>query len=161
MPRNVPVSQVMTTDVLAFRPADRVEDAARAMSERRVGGAPVVDEARKVVGVLSDDDLIVADARLHAPTVFSVLGFYLELPGSQHRLEEELRKATGATVGDVMDDDPATCSPTDTLETVATVLHERSLDRLPVVDGERRLVGIVSRGDLVRALVAPGADPET
>ena len=161
MPRNVPVSQVMTTDVLAFHAEDRVEEAARAMAERRVGGAPVVDADGTVIGMLEDDDLIVADARLHAPTVFSVLGFYLELPGSQHRLEEELRKATGATVGEVMDGDFVTCAADDTLESVATILHERNVDRLPVVDGDGRLVGVVSRGDLVRAMVAPPLDAET
>jgi CBS domain-containing protein len=142
----------MTTDVLTFRPEDRVEEAARRLSERRVGGAPVVDATGTVVGLLEDDDLIVQDARLHLPTVISVLGAYIELPSSQRHFEEDLRKAVGATVADVMDRDAPTCSGDDTLEEVATVLHGRNMSRLPVVrDG--KLVGIISRGDIVRALV--------
>ena len=155
MPRNTLVRQVMTTDVLAFKPEDKVQAAAEAMSKRGIGGSPVVDDDGKVVGILNDDDLIVSDVRLHAPTVISVLGAYLELPSSLARFETELRKAVGATVGDVMTREPPVCKEDDTLERVATVMHERNLSRLPVVrDG--KLVGIVSRGDLVRAIVSPG-----
>ena len=153
MPRNTLVRQVMTTDVLTFRPTDTVESAARALSERRLGGAPVVDEDGRVVGLLEDDDLIVQETRLHFPTVISVFGAYLELPSSLHRFEDDLRKAVGATVSDVMDTDAPTCREDDTLETVATALHERNASRMAVVDDDGRLVGIVSRGDLVRAIV--------
>ncbi len=149
MPRSTLVRQVMTTDVLTFRPTDTVETAAKALSERRLGGAPVVDEEGRLVGLIEDDDLIVQEARIHFPTVVSVLGAYLELPSSASRMETELRKAVGTSVGDVMDPEPPTCSPDDSLETVATLLHERTASRLPVVE-DGRLVGIVSRGDLVR-----------
>ncbi len=153
MPRNTLVRQVMTTDVLTFHRADTVETAARALSDRRLGGAPVVDDDGRLLGLLEDDDLIVQDSRLHFPTVISLLGGYLQLPSSLSRFESDLRKAVGATVADVMDADPPTCSEGDTLETVATVLHERGVSRLPVVrDG--RVVGIVSRGDIVRAIVS-------
>ena len=158
MPRNMLVRQVMTTDVLSFRPTDTVDQAARALSERRLGGAPVVDDDGLVVGLLEDDDVIVQDTRLHFPTVISVFGAYLELPSSVHRFEDDLRKAVGATVGDVMDADAPTCRPDDTLESVATVLHERNASRMAVVDDDGRLVGIVSRGDLVRAIVDGGGE---
>ncbi len=143
----------MTTDVLSFRPTDSVESAARSLSERQLGGAPVVDEDGVVVGLLEDDDLIVQDTRLHFPTVISVFGAYLELPSSLRHFESDLRKAVGATVSDVMDTDAPTCREDDTLETVATTLHERNASRMAVVDDDGRLVGIVSRGDLVRAIV--------
>jgi CBS domain-containing protein len=148
----------MTTDVLSFRPTDTVETAARALSERRLGGAPVVDDDGMVVGLLEDDDLIVQDTRLHFPTVISVFGAYLELPSSVRHFESDLRKAVGATVADVMDVDAPTCRPDDTLENVATTLHTRNASRMAVVDDDGRLMGIVSRGDLVRAIVGGGED---
>ncbi len=154
MPRNTLVRQVMTTDVLSLHRDDTVEAAAKALSERRLGGAPVVDGDGFLLGLLEDDDLIVQDSRLHFPTVISVLGGYLQLPSSVSRFESDLRKAVGATVADVMDAHPPTCTPDDTLETVATVMHERGVSRLPVVDGDGRVVGIVSRGDIVRAIVS-------
>ena len=151
MPRSFLVRQVMTTDVLSFRPGDPIDEAARALTARSIGGAPVVDDDGRVVGLLEDDDLIVQESRLHFPTVISVLGAYIELPSSLAHFEADLRKAVGATVGDVMDADPTTCQPDDTLESVATLMHENDLSRLPVVS-DGRLVGIVSRGDLVRAI---------
>ena len=156
MPRNTLVRQVMTTDVLSFRPSDTVEAAARALSERRLGGAPVIDDQGRVVGLIEDDDLIVQDTRLHLPTVISVFGAYLELPSSLRHFEADLRKAVGATVADVMDADAPTCREDDTLESVATILHDRNASRMPVVDDDGRLIGIVSRGDLVRAIVGGG-----
>lgn len=153
MPRNTLVRDVMTTDVLTFQPHDTVESAARDLSERSLGGAPVVDADGIVLGLLEDDDLIVQDTRLHIPTVISVFGAYLELPSSLRRFETDLKKAVGATVGDVMDADAPTCGPEDTLETVATTLHSRNASRMAVVDDDGLLIGVVSRGDLVRAIV--------
>lgn len=154
MPRTMLVSQVMTADPLTFGPADRVEDAMRTLAQRRVSGAPVVDRDGRLVGQLTDDDLIVSESRLHAPTVLSILGAYIEWPPSQKHFEEDLRKAVGATVADVMTADPHTCRPDDTLEQVATVMHEHDVTRLPVVDDARRVVGVITRGDLVRAMVS-------
>ena len=59
MPRNTLVRQVMTTDVVAFHPDDRVQDVAKTMAERSIGGAPVIDGDSRVVGLVTDDDLIV------------------------------------------------------------------------------------------------------
>jgi len=90
--------------------------------------------------------------------VIAVLGAYIELPGQQSRMEKELRKAVGTSVGDVMDADPPTCSDDDNLETVATVMHEKNVSRLPVIrDG--KVIGIIARGDVVRSLVADTASP--
>jgi CBS domain-containing protein len=158
MPRTTLVRQVMTTDVLTFRPTDSVGAAARALTERRLGGAPVVDADGKVVGLLEDDDLIVQESNLHMPTVISLFGAYLELPSSLAHFERDLRKAAAATVADVMDPDAPTCGPDDTLETVATVLHETESSRMAVLDGDGGLIGIVSRGDLVRAIVGDSAE---
>src|SRR5437660_12026753 len=129
MPRTTPVRNVMTTEVLTFHPTDTVQSAARALTARRLGGGPVVDDGGRVVGLLEDDDLIVQDTNLHVPTVISLFGGYLELPSSLAHFERDLRKAVAATVGEVMDADPSTCGPDDTLETVATMLHDQGGSR--------------------------------
>jgi CBS domain-containing protein len=152
MPRDILVSQVMTSNVIAFSPDEPIQDAMGRLVEGNVDGGPVVDSAGKVVGMLTAGDLIVQDARLHYPTVITILGATLELPGSQRHFEDELHKAVGVTVGEVMSDDVVTCRSGDTVEDAATVMHERHLSRLPVVDGGR-LVGIIARGDILRAIV--------
>jgi len=146
------VADIMTTEVLTFRPDDPVDDAALRLLERQVGGAPVVDADGRLVGMLEDDDLLVQESRLHLPTAVSLLGGVLEWPPSVHHFEQELRKAVGATVADVMDPERASCSESDTVEDAATRLHDERRRRLPVVrDG--KVVGIVARGDILRAMV--------
>lgn len=159
MPRDMLVRQVMTTDVLTFSPDEKVEVATRRLLDRGVDGAPVVDADGRVVGMLGTDDLLVQETQLHYPTVFSLFGAYLELPSSHRKFEEELRRAVGSVVGEVMQgDDLVVCRPDDTLERVATLMHEHDVSRLPVVEEGGRLVGIIARGDVLRALIAqPGS----
>jgi len=153
MPRSTPVRQVMTTDVLTFSPEDSVVDAMKAMVDRDVDGAPVVDGTGRVVGLITTGDLIVQESQLHFPTVISILGANLELPSSKRRFDEDLRRALGASVADVMSDDPVTIGEDDTLETAATLMHDHDVSRLPVVrDGG--LVGLIARTDIVRAIIA-------
>jgi CBS domain-containing protein len=156
------VRDIMTTDVVTFRPDDSVSDAVAVLVERGVGGAPVVDEERRVVGILSDDDLIVQETQLHLPTVFALLNEVGMWPASVHHFEQELRKAVGLTIEEVMTKEVVSCAPGDTIEDAATLLHARHLRRLPVLSPDGKLVGIVARGDILRLLAAePEEAPRT
>lgn len=162
--RDVPVGDVMVTDVLTFSPDDDVLDAMRALVTRDVDGAPVVDADQRVVGMLSTADLIVEEARIPLPAVISLLGAVIELPTSKRRFEEDLEKALGSSVGEVMADRHiVTIAPDDTVETAATLMHDHDLNRLPVVDADGRLAGLIARGDIIRAILrdldGPGPDP--
>ncbi|HWH35980.1 MAG TPA: CBS domain-containing protein [Acidimicrobiales bacterium] len=152
MPRTMLVRQVMTTDVVSFSPGESVSDATRRLVERGVDGGPVVDDGGQLVGMLSSGDLLVQETRLHYPTVISLFGAYLELPSAHRHFEDDLRRAVGATVGDVMGRDPVACADGDTLERAATLMHDHDVSRLPVVAGGR-VVGIVARGDILRAVM--------
>jgi CBS domain-containing protein len=151
MDRDTPAREIMTTDVLTFRSDDKVEDAMRAMVDRNVDAAPVVDADGQLAGMLSNSDLIVQESELHFPTVLSFLGATIEI-GHKH-FEEDLRKALGSKVSDVMGSKPITISPDDTVERAATLMHEKDVSRLPVVS-DGKLVGIVSRNDVLRAILA-------
>ena len=152
--RDVPVRDLMVTEVLSFRADDNVQDAMRALVTREIDGAPVVDDEGYVIGSLSTGDLIVEEANIPLPAVITLLGGVMELPKSKKKYEHDLDKALGATVGEVMQPGvPATLDPDDTLETAATVMHDEDLDRVPVIDEEGHLIGIVGRGDIVRAIV--------
>ena len=151
MDRDTPVREIMTTDVLTFRSDDTVEDAMRSMVDRNVDSAPVVDEHGSLVGMLSNSDLIVQESELHFPTVLSFLGATIEI-GHKH-FEEDLRKALGSKVSDLMTPKPVTITEDDTIERAATLMHEKDVSRLPVVN-DGTLVGIVSRNDVLRAILA-------
>lgn len=153
MPRQIPVSQVMTVEVLTFAPDDRAYEAMEEMVRRGIDGAPVVDDQGTVVGMLSTGDLIVQQSRLHFPTVLSIFGATIELPSTKRHFEEDLRKSLGGTVADVMQPDPITIGVDDSVEEAATLLHEHDVSRLPVV-GDGGLVGIVARFDILRAIIS-------
>ncbi len=154
------VRDFMVTEVVTLEPGDSIEHAVAVLLDHDVGGAPVVDTQGRLVGLLSDSDLMVRQGRLHVPPVFTLFferaGLLVSSSSSSLRaFERELQKALGSTVGEVMERDPPVCLPSETAEEVATRMLERSARRLPVVDDEGRLVGIVARGDLLRLLTRP------
>jgi CBS domain-containing protein len=155
MDSSSPVSAIMTTDVVTFGPADTVEHALRTLIDSGVDAVPVVGPDRKVVGVLSSADLVVKEAELHLPRFISVLGASFEI--GKRSFDAELEKALGSTVAQLMSDRPVTCRPDDTIEQAATVMHDRRVSRLPVTDGDGRLVGVVSRHDILRAILEGGS----
>lgn len=153
MASSTPVRDVMTTKVITITPDATFEAAADLLAEHRIGAAPVVDTDGAVVGLLRDEDLILSEANIHAPTWFSFLGAEFPMPGQAKRFEEELKRMTAATVVDLMETDFPTCGPDDTLGTVASAMHDGDVTHMPVIDGGT-LVGIVARGDLVRRVAA-------
>ena len=153
MADSTPVSTIMTTDVITMTPDQSVPDAADLLTAHGIGAAPVLDADGRMVGLLRDEDLMVSEARLHAPSVIEFLGAELVWPPSVHRYEEELRKFAASTVGEVMATEFEAVAPSDSIENAATLMHDKVISHLPVVDNGK-LVGIVARGDLIRYLAA-------
>ncbi len=150
MPATTLVRDIMTKDVVTLAPDTPVPEAADTMAEGGYGAMPVVDANGRLLGILRDEDLIVSEARVHVPTFIVFLGATIPLPGGMKHLEEDLHKVAGASVGEVMDDDPVTIGPDDTLEELATRMHDQDLSHVPVVADDGRVVGVVARGDIVR-----------
>jgi CBS domain-containing protein len=148
----VTIEDLMTRRVITVRPETGVQEAARLMTTNRVSGLPVVDGTGRVVGVVSDGDLILRQRRPKARPWWRA--FFAD----PERTAREYRKTAGLTVGDVMTRPAIVISPVYEIETAAAILHTRSIRRLPVVrDG--RLVGIVTRGDLMKALAGADGGP--
>ncbi|MEO7556327.1 MAG: CBS domain-containing protein [Acidimicrobiales bacterium] len=145
----------MTTQVVTFGPDDTVEHALRTLVDSGVDAAPVIDGDRIVVGVLSSADLVVKEAQLHLPRFISVLGASFEI--GKRDFDADLEKALGSRVSQLMANEPITCGPDDTIEQAATLMHDERVSRLPVTDGDGHLVGLVSRHDVLRAILEGGA----
>jgi CBS domain-containing protein len=141
---------IMTADPVTVGPELTVTEAAHLMTERRVGALPVV-QGGKMVGLVTEGDLIMQDARVHFPTYLSLLGGYVFAPGANERFESSLRKAVAATVADVMTREPITVTADASVTDVATLMVERDIARVPVMDGDA-VVGIVTKSDIVRSL---------
>jgi CBS domain-containing protein len=141
------IEEVMTARVITVRPETSVQEAARLMSTNHVSGLPVVDANERVVGMISDGDLILRQRR---PKIKPWWRLFFE---NAEQLARDYRKIVGQTVADVMTQPALVINPAFSIETAAAIMDNRQIRRLPVVrDG--RLVGIVSRADLIRALGA-------
>ncbi len=147
------VDEVMTREVLAFHPEDALEDVARVIVEKGVSGFPVVDRSGRVVGVITEGDLLRRYRSVRIPPFLDLLGGVFPL-GSLSEVEEAIREMAATRVSEVMSRSPVTARPEWPVEKVAELMWRHRIKRLPVVDEEGKLVGIVSRGDLVRALMA-------
>jgi CBS domain-containing protein len=158
--REMPIREVMTTDVLTFGPDDNVQEAMQRLVDRSVDAGPVLDGDGAVVGMLSTGDLIVEEARVHFPTVVNFLGVNVTMPFERKNLDDTMAKALGASVGEVMTADPITIAVDSSVEDAATVMHDTDVSRLPVIE-DGRLVGLISRGDIVRAIVLGTGEAES
>jgi CBS domain-containing protein len=146
-------ADVMTRQVVTVQADIPIREAARLLAEHRVSGLPVVDAAGRVIGLVTEADLI-ARQKVAAPRGSWWHRFFAD----PERLAEEYRKAEGSTVGDVMTRAVVCIDPEMPIEAIATMLDRRGIKRVPVI-AQGRLVGIVSRADLVRALAGRGAGP--
>lgn len=145
---------LMTANVIAVTPDTAVRELARILSENRISGAPVVDGLGKVVGVVTESDLIFQNKKVHIPTALAVLDafFFLEDP---ERMEKEMKKIAGTTVADICTSDPVTVRQDTPLEEVATLMAEKKIHTLPVLDENGQLAGVIGKSDLIR-MIAEG-----
>jgi CBS domain-containing protein len=144
--RGLRVGEVMETDWPTLGPESTVEEAIKLFAEARVSGAPVV-EGDRLVGIITEGDLIFQDAEIKAPGFLDILGGIVPL-GNTEEYREEVLKSAGVTVAEVMTDDPITVSPDATLVEAATVMAERRKKILPVVEDDR-LAGVITRMDIL------------
>ncbi|HCG98801.1 MAG: hypothetical protein A2074_03175 [Candidatus Aquicultor primus] len=145
------VKDIMTKEVITFKPDLPVKEAAKELSEANIGGAPVLDDEGRIIGIVVESDLIMQEVRLHFPTYVQLLDSYIYLPGSMSRFEKEFKKAVGAKVKDVMSTDVVTIDAGATVEDAATMMVDKDINMLPVM-AEGKLVGVVSKRDLVKSI---------
>ncbi|MEN9206741.1 MAG: CBS domain-containing protein [Gloeomargarita sp. GMQP_bins_120] len=152
------VAQAMTPDPVVVYPRTPIEEAIQILAERGFSGLPVVNERHQLVGVLSTLDILHRQEGLRPPLYFWFMDavIWLENP---HHYRQELHKVLGPTVADVMTPHPISIHPEASLTVAAHKMHQHNVRRLPVVNSENRVVGILTRGDIVRALAEDMAQP--
>ena len=137
------VKDVMTTDVVTVEPETSLKDVAAILAVRRISGLPVVDADGKVVGVISEADILFKEVGEKGPQ--GVIAWLLE-PGGDAKLEAR-------TAGEAMTGPARTIGPERPVAEAAKRMLEEAVNRFPVVDDDGKLLGIVTRADLVRAFV--------
>jgi CBS domain-containing protein len=129
-----------------------IESVVRLLREHGTTGVPVVDEEGRLRGIITEEDLVLADEEgdLHLPHYIELFGGQVFLEPLQ-RFEERLRKAFAAKAEDMMTRNPTTIAPDATVQEAAHLISESGHNRLPVTEGDR-LVGVVTRVDVLGAL---------
>ena len=140
---------VMTVDVVMLAPETPVPEIVRVFRSKTITGAPVV-EAGKVIGIITETDLIARHARPHSPLYLPLLDARIPL-GGQREYNEIVRHILGTTARDIMTAPVTTVDADMDVEEVATLMVERNANPLPVLS-DGRLVGIITRTDLIAHL---------
>ncbi|MFM9442503.1 CBS domain-containing protein [Streptomyces acidiscabies] len=143
----IKVGALMTHEVVTARYGTPFKEVVRLLDEHRISGLPVVDEDGTVIGVISATDLVPHQA---------------ERPGVRHRLSSRARRAAAKsrarTAGGIMTAPAVTVRADATVTEAARLMAARRVERLPVVDDENRLAGIVTRHDLLHVFLRPDAE---
>ncbi len=143
------VQDVMTTDVATTDPDTLLKEAARELVRRRISGMPVVDSDLQVLGVVSEADILAKEGS--EPRGGGGFLQWLVDPGDPWITA----RFDAVTVGEAMSTPAQTITPDRPIAEAATIMLDEGVNRLPVVDTDGKLVGLVSRGDLVRAFARP------
>lgn len=147
------VADVMSPDPIVVQPETPLKQVIQILAQKQISGLPVVDPSGKLVGVISQSDLLWQETGITPPPYITLLGsvIYLENPA---RYEQELHKALGQTVQEVMTTPPVSTTPDRPLSEAARLMHERKIHRLPVLDAQEQVVGVLTLGDIIRAMAA-------
>ncbi len=157
IPTQTTVREVMTSDPVTVMPDSPLREAIETIAKRRISGLPVVDESAKLVGIISEAELMWQESGVDLPPYVMLLDsvIYLENPANYER---DLHKALGQRVKDVMTDKVTTVSPETSLRDAARLMHRKEVSRLIVVDvvagDESKVVGVVTRGDVIRYMAS-------
>lgn len=140
----IAVGDVMTKRVITAKGDSDIHEVSVLLSENRISGLPVVDKGNHVIGIVSEADILSMAGMQKGHTFKDIL---------RHILGEPLPKPNrGDRIGDIMSSPAITTRPEADIKEVAGILESKRIKRLPVVDSENRLLGIISRADIVRAM---------
>lgn len=140
---------IMNKDVIAVRAGDNVENIVRILLENKISGVPVIDQESKVIGIVSEADLIYPEKSVHLPAFIPILDGIIFLE-SFKKLEKEIKKMTAYKVEDVMVKRVITVNEDTEVEEVVNILIDKKINRLPVVNEDDKLVGIITRSNILK-----------
>ncbi len=149
------VKDIMTKKVISLREGDHIESVIKRFARHRITGAPVIDKNKKVIGIVTESDIIRAidvytpKIRIDTDSMFGVVIAVLDKKHDEFSsIKKELRKAT---VKDFMENTVVTISPEESITSAIRLMNKYEIKRLPVVK-KNKLVGIISRVDVIMAL---------
>jgi CBS domain-containing protein len=149
--KNKTAKDIMTSNVVIAHRDDTIVNVAKLLIKEKIGGMPVVDENNKVVGVISETDIMKKEKYVEAPQVLNLLEGLIFLDGFK-QMEVDMKRIAAYKVSDLMSTDIIKVHENDTFDDIANIMIKKSINRVPVVDDDNVLKGIICRYDIIKAM---------
>lgn len=149
--KNKTAKDIMTSEVIVANQNDSIASVAKLLITEKIGGLPVVNEENKVVGIISETDILKKEKYIDSPRVINFLQGLIFLDDIKH-IEEDMKKIAAYKVEDLMSKDIIKVHEDDKFDDIANVMIKKSINRVPVVDSNNILKGIICRYDIIRAM---------
>lgn len=149
---------IMTKEVITVSPDTTVEGLGRLLIEKGISGAPVIDSNGKLFGIVTENDLIKQKERFHIPTVVRLFDAFIPVGGSSS-MEKEIKRMSASRVSEICARDVVTVGPETSLQDIATLMSEKGVYLLPVVQSGK-IVGIIGKMDVIKGSVSEAAEPQ-
>lgn len=141
---------IMIKNVTTVGAATTIEELAWILMEHKISGVPVVDDNENLIGIVTENDLISQNKRLHIPTVMRLFDSFitLESPG---KIEKDIKRMTAITVNDIYTKEAITVTEGTPVQDLATIMSEKKIHLIPVVEG-KKILGIIGKIDLIKGI---------
>lgn len=151
--KKLTIKDIMVREVVTVSPDASLTEAAKLIADHHFDGVPVVDDEKKLVGILTEYDLISQSSQVHLPTFQAILKNLQVIQGDRSQFEKEIEEISSLKVKDVMNIDPLTLSEDASYEEAVTAFREHHrVNPIPVLGNNRKVVGVVSRFDILKPL---------
>jgi CBS domain-containing protein len=141
---------IMSKNVITAFPDNTIEELAKILTGNNISGVPVVDRDNKVVGIVTEKDIMYRDTEPRFPTGFEFLGAHIYLGGVKV-YNDQLKKILATNVEELMTTNVICADENNDIKTVVDLMLKNNINRIPVLDSEQKLSGIISRADIVRS----------
>jgi CBS domain-containing protein len=151
------IKEIMTEKVITISPDFTIKDAMLLFAEHRISGAPVVDKENRIVGIVSETDVLKMiktknrELKMVYPSI-PIMGISFVEIEKQKEVFQALGEVANVKVSEIMTKNVVTVLPTDPMEEIIPLMVKEKVNRVPVVDKDGKLVGIVTRGDILKGL---------
>jgi CBS-domain-containing membrane protein len=142
--QTIPVKDIMTTKVISIDPEAGIHDISKCLADNKISGLPVVDRECRLIGMVSEADILEMTGIGRDHKIRDLIKHLMGEPFHPNRFD--------AIVKDFMSTPAITIHPDADIRRAAKIMNERRVKRLPVIDNQGKLIGIISRGDIVRAV---------
>lgn len=142
---------IMTTNVKVAKQGDTIRDIAKILMQEKIGGLPVVDDDNRVVGIISETDIIKKEKHVDAPEFITFLQGVIYLNDFK-KMEKDIKDIAAVQVKDLMSKEVVKVYENDTFDDIANIMIKQSVNRVPVVDKDNKIKGIICRYDIIKSM---------